>query len=170
MKIRWSALGGQLGLGFVVVGFVFVFLGWNGAASYDRVPAQVPYLVSGGVAGLCFVILGVGLVIVQNQRTDRAALSQQLAQLGEALDRLATSSAAARNGGSGNTGAEAGGLVAIGPTTYHLPTCHLLEGRTGAPLATPDDARARGLEPCRVCSPDEAPAEPVPARRRRTRA
>ncbi len=83
----WSRLGGQLGVGLCLAGFLLVFLGWNGAASVDRVTSQFPYLLSGGVAGLCFVVLGVGMLVVQNQRADRAALQATLRDLQEALER-----------------------------------------------------------------------------------
>jgi hypothetical protein len=86
-RVLWSRLGGQLGVGLCAVGFLLVFLGWNGAASVDRVPSQFPYLISGGVAGLCFVVLGVGMLVVQNQRADRAALQATLRELQESLER-----------------------------------------------------------------------------------
>lgn len=86
-KLIWSRLGGQLGVGLCAVGFLLVFLGWNGAASVDRIPSQFPYLISGGVAGLCFVVLGVGMLVVQNQRADRAALQATLRELQESLER-----------------------------------------------------------------------------------
>ncbi|MGQ0831949.1 MAG: hypothetical protein ACT4OV_09755 [Microthrixaceae bacterium] len=86
-KLVWSRLGGQLGVGLCALGFLLVFLGWNGAASVDRVPSQLPYLLSGGIAGLCFVVLGVGMLVVQNQRADRAALQATLRELQESLER-----------------------------------------------------------------------------------
>lgn len=86
-KLIWSRLGGQLGVGLCALGFLLVFLGWNGAASSDRLPSQFPYLLSGGVAGLCFVVLGVGMLVVQNQRADRAALQATLRELQESLER-----------------------------------------------------------------------------------
>lgn len=85
MKQFWSDLGGKLGVGLCGAGFLLVFLGWNGAASQDRVPAQFPYLISGGVAGLCLVVVGVGLIIVQNQRADRAELQSTLREIRRAL-------------------------------------------------------------------------------------
>jgi hypothetical protein len=48
MKDGWSRFGGVLGIAYCVAGFFLIFLGWNGAATYDRVPAQLPYVVSGG--------------------------------------------------------------------------------------------------------------------------
>lgn len=89
----WSRLGGQLGVGLCLVGFLLVFLGWNGAASVDRVTSQFPYLLSGGVAGLCFVVLGVGMIVVQNQRADRAALQATLREVQEALERAGAATA-----------------------------------------------------------------------------
>lgn len=86
-KLIWSRMGGQLGVGLCALGFLLVFLGWNGAASVDRIPSQFPYLISGGIAGLCFVVLGVGMLVVQNQRADRAALQATLRELQEALER-----------------------------------------------------------------------------------
>jgi hypothetical protein len=74
-------------VGLCVLGFLLVFLGWNGAASVDRIQSQFPYLISGGIAGLCFVVLGVGMIIVQNQRADRAALQATLRELQESLER-----------------------------------------------------------------------------------
>jgi hypothetical protein len=83
----WSRLGGKLGVGLCALGFLLVFLGWNGAASVDRIQSQFPYLISGGVAGLCFVVLGVGMIIVQNQRADRAALQATRRELQASLER-----------------------------------------------------------------------------------
>jgi hypothetical protein len=42
----------------VVAGFVFMFLGWYGAARTPRQIEQVPYLISGGFIGLGLVVVG----------------------------------------------------------------------------------------------------------------
>lgn len=93
MKQFWNDLGGKLGVGLCGAGLLLVFLGWNGAASVDRVPSQFPYLISGGIGGLCLVLIGVGLLIVQNQRADRAELQATLRELRDALGGDALSSA-----------------------------------------------------------------------------
>ena len=85
MKQIWNDLGSKLGTGLCGAGVLLVFLGWNGAASVDRVEAQFPYLLSGGIAGLSLVVIGIGLIVVQNQRSDRALLQQTLRELEAAV-------------------------------------------------------------------------------------
>jgi hypothetical protein len=85
VKQIWNDLGSKLGTGLCGAGVLLVFLGWNGAASVDRVEAQFPYLISGGIAGLSLVVIGMGLIVVQNQRADRAMLQQSLRELEAAV-------------------------------------------------------------------------------------
>ena len=58
--------------GLVLAGFVAIALGWRGAAATLDVPVQVPYLVSGGLAGLALILGGVVLVLVQLGRREAA--------------------------------------------------------------------------------------------------
>lgn len=171
MKIKWDQLGGQVGIGLAVAGFVFLFFGWNGAASHDRVPAQFPYLVSGGLVGLALVCLGGAYVIVDNQRRDRAQLQNTIAELRDAIDKLALAQlGTTANGGGSST---PGGVV-VGPSAYHEPDCRLLEGRGPLPTVPVDEAERRGLTPCRVCGPaadlepESVDATDEPRRRRRS--
>jgi hypothetical protein len=155
VKAFWSRLGGQLGVAFCLLGFLFLFLGWNGAASRDRVPAQFPYVISGGLAGLALVIVGVGLLIVQNQRADRTALQESIVEVLRAMETAGLSS----NGGGQARAeqlaamAEAAGLVLAGRTAFHHPRCHLAAGREEVRAVSPEDALGEGLDPCRVCDP-----------------
>lgn len=154
MKQRLGSLGGQLGIGLAVLGFILIFLGWNGAGSYDDVPAQFPYLISGGIAGLALVVLGAAFVVVDNQRRDRTEVQASLAELRDALDRLAgaTASLSGVGGANGNVRTlEASGLVVAGSSAYHRPSCRLVEGKTQLPLMTIDEAEQRGLRGCRTC-------------------
>ncbi|HVL82335.1 MAG TPA: hypothetical protein VM840_12175 [Actinomycetota bacterium] len=151
MKIRWDKLGGQLGVGVTILGFIFIFMGWNGAASLDRVPSQFPYLISGGVAGICLVIVGSALMLIQNQREERAYLETRLSELQAAIERApSVAGATALMPAVAGTG---DGLVVAGASSYHLPDCHLAEGRQDAEFITPEDAEDRGLRPCRICKP-----------------
>jgi hypothetical protein len=154
MKIRWGRLGGQLGILYCVVGLFLVFLGWNGAATYNSVPAQFPYLISGGLAGLCLVVVGAALIVAQSHRADRAALQGTLEELRAAVERAA---AAAGSGGGAPALAGSGAILA-GPSAYHRSTCRVIEGQGDLIPMTAAAASASGRSPCRVCAPDSAVA------------
>lgn len=154
MKIPWERFGAKLGVGLALGGFVLVFLGWNGAASSDRVPSQFPYLISGGIAGLCLVVLGAALIIAETGREDREQLRSEIEDLRSAIGSIG--GGAASNGSAAPT-RRRGGFVA-GETTYHVPTCRLLEGRGDLPSVTREDITNRGLIACRVCIVAKAPA------------
>jgi hypothetical protein len=159
MKIGWGKLGGQLAIGYILAGFLLVFLGWNGAASYDNVSAQIPYLVSGGLGGLALVVLGAGLMVAQSNRADRAALQSTLDDLRDAVDRMAAGAAGGAAAGGmawSSTGAVAGGRLAevvAGPSAYHRPECKLVQGQSGVTVMTIVTAEERGLSACRICTP-----------------
>ena len=53
-----GSLGGQLGVLLCLVGFIALFLGWNGAASTNVIMAQFPFLISGGLVGVAIVVIG----------------------------------------------------------------------------------------------------------------
>lgn len=152
MKIPWERFGAKLGVGFTLAGFVLVFLGWNGAASTDRVPSQFPYLISGGLAGLCLVVIGAALIIAETGREDRERLRAEIEELRAAIGKSGGSS----NGSSGNRGGR--GSFVAGDTTYHVPSCRLLQGRGDLPFVTREEITNRGLVACRVCTPAGKPA------------
>jgi len=154
MKIPWERFGAKLGVGFALAGLVLVFLGWNGAASTDRVPSQFPYLISGGLAGLCLVVIGAALIVAETGREDRDLLRAEIEELRKALGAMGTPSS---NGGAPATRARRGRFVA-GDTTYHLASCRLLEGRDDLPTVGREEISNRGLVACRVCNPAGATA------------
>ena len=125
MKLRWDKLGGLLGILYCLVGALLIFLGWNGAASYDRVSAQMPYLVSGGLGGLALVVLGSALIVTHSHRNDRASLQATLEDLRETLGRVAEAEQVAVGHGA-ETGTD---VVLAGPNAYHRPNCRLSSAR-----------------------------------------
>ena len=160
MKLRWNTLGGKLGLAFCIAGLAVIWAGWNGAASYNDIRKQFPYLISGGLGGLSLVVIGVGLMIIQSQRADRVQLESNLVELRNILERMGAAPT--------TNGAEASdaGLVVAGPNAYHRPTCKLVAGKDLRKMPA-EQAVAAGLEACRTCSPTEAAevdlATPSPA-------
>ena len=154
MERKRTKLGHQLGVLFCLAGFVLVWVGWNGAASYDSSIRQFPFLISGGIAGLGLIHVGVGLWIVQSQRAERARLEENLAGLERVLETLVDVVAFA--GGAGRAGGNGNGLVLAGTTAFHRPSCQLVQDHPRLATTTAEMASASGLAPCRTCQPEEA--------------
>ncbi|MBI2168311.1 MAG: hypothetical protein HYU28_02250 [Actinobacteria bacterium] len=72
-------------VGITALGFLVIFFGWNGAASKDYVTGQVPYVVSGGVAGLALVLVGLSVALAEARKRDTAKLGAKLDRLLEHL-------------------------------------------------------------------------------------
>ena len=152
MKNGWIKLGGVLGIVYCLAGFVLVFLGWNGAASNDRVEAQMPYLISGGIAGLGLIVVGAGLMVANSLRNDRVELRAAIDDLRDAV--AASGAATGAAAASMPAGAVGTGLVVAGADSYHRPDCALVQGQADVATMTAADARDGGRTPCRVCDPD----------------
>jgi hypothetical protein len=151
---RLDRFGAKLGVLLCIAGFVLIFLGWNGAASVDRITAQFPYLLSGGIAGLGLVVLGAILISVDTRREDETRLEQMLAEVRDALTRLAPPpEEEALDTGTGPR-------VLTGQTSFHRADCPLIEGRDGLTEMSIEAALVRELIPCRICNPVPAPAAP----------
>jgi hypothetical protein len=78
-----------LGFAFVVGGFVAIGLGWNGMARRATFDEQVPYVLSGGIAGIGLIVLGIWLLLVAQIRSERQRLSTILDVMGPAAKKLA---------------------------------------------------------------------------------
>jgi hypothetical protein len=164
VRRRWAGMAGRIGLGLGVLGFLVILLGWNGAAGLNRVPGQVPYLLSGGAAGLGLIIMGAALLVAESNRRDRAVLQRQLEELNLQIARLSAATSAVAGNGHTPTATVTGGrrrassapavqYVVAGRTSFHDPSCHLIEGRSDGIRMTREDAVAEELSPCRVCNP-----------------
>lgn len=160
MREPFERFGAKLGLTLSVVGFVLIFLGWNGAASTDRVASQFPYLISGGIGGLALVVLGATLILVDVRREDRERLESVLAEIKAAVERLAPPVEEEEV----DTGR--GPRVLTGQASYHRPGCRLLEGRGELPEMSLEKAESSGLLACRVCNPAAVPKAPARPPRR----
>ena len=145
-----ARLGGVLGIAYCIAGFFLIFLGWNGAATYDQVAAQMPYIVSGGIGGLGLIVLGSALIVTQSLRADQAELRGTLDDLRAAVER----------GGVGGVERAGRGGCQWGDgdgRSDELPPARRAESSRGRStswrcLGPPPPPPSR--TPCRVCTPD----------------
>lgn len=141
---RQVRLGRILGLVFLLVGFVVIGLGWNGMAKQACPDCQLPYLLSGGAAGLGLILLGSTLLILAQLRDERIKLAEQLRQVGTAISKAVGAAAGPEVTGE---------LVVAGKSTYHRSDCRLVEGKADVDRVSVEVAKLNGLSPCRVCNP-----------------
>ncbi len=137
-----------LGLLFCAAGFAAIGIGWAGMASRACVDCQLPYLLSGGAAGVALVILGVALLLIAELRAEGRGLAERIDHLAESNSRMAFEGAAQER-------------VVAGRSSYHRPDCRLLRGKQGLESVPVQAAALRGLTPCRICVPPEANGEPA---------
>lgn len=153
---RRVRLGRVLGLAFITIGFIMIGLAWNGAANKNFIPAQFPYLISGGVMGLGMILTGATLLFLATVRSERQLMTEQFEEitrlLGRNLSRLSFSA-------NGAAEASPNGRVVAGASVYHRADCRVLEGKGGLMTVSVEQAKAEGLEPCRVCHPPEQAEE-----------
>ena len=132
MRNQWAKLGGVLGVVYCIAGFVLIFLGWNGTASNDRVEAQMPYVVSGGIAGLALVVLGAALIVAHSLRTDRVELRASIDELRRTVAVVTASGSVPGSVAPTPVTPAEGAAVVAGVSSYHVPSCALVAGQAGA--------------------------------------
>jgi hypothetical protein len=162
---RWvgAALRPWTGWILIGIGALLMLLGYLGVSREAILGKQIPYLVSGGLGGVFFCVLGAYFLGTQELRRDSGRLDrleQMVEELHLALLARPDAPSTARDDTAGpssnGTRRPARKVVAVtGGETFHRTTCGLVEGKDGEDL-TPASARKRGLRPCAVCEP--APA------------
>lgn len=70
-----------VGMLLIAGGFVAILVGWAGAARVTCVDCQIPYLLSGGAAGLGLVMLGLVLLLSAQMRTENRRIAQRIETL-----------------------------------------------------------------------------------------
>lgn len=83
-----ATTGTWIGVVLVAAGFGVIFFTWGEVAGVLNVAQQLPYIVSGGIAGLALVIVGVMIVDVAVRAQDGYERRQQLAQMNRTLAEL----------------------------------------------------------------------------------
>jgi hypothetical protein len=153
----------------VAAGAVGLLLGWIGVSREVLVAKQLPYLVSGGFAGLGLIILGARLLVSEDMRSYEGRLERMEHLVDDLHELLVIANSpsepappewrvppvsAPRSNGTRVVVLETG-------TSFHRPDCRLVRNKAGAKTLTPPDALQRGKKPCGVCEPS-TPAVAAP--------
>ena len=81
-QIRYARV---LGLLICAGGFVVMGLGWAGTARVSCTDCQIPYLLSGGAAGLGLVVFGVTILVLAQLRAEGRRTADRLERLEQRL-------------------------------------------------------------------------------------
>lgn len=142
---RFALYGGMLLLG---AGALVLYLGYDGAATTTAVAAQMPYIASGGLAGVGLLVLGGIFVALYPILAAQARMRADLRTLAEAIREM-TDALHGMGSPSGN-----GSVVALGDgSSYHRADCRLVSRGRGPRYLGREEAARRGLVPCRICRP-----------------
>jgi multisubunit Na+/H+ antiporter MnhG subunit len=93
VRRRWRAI---VGWALVGLGALFILLGWIGVSGEPDVARQMSYLASGGIGGLTAAIVGVGLLVSEDLRTDRRRLGRIEATLLDVSEAVTTARRSSR--------------------------------------------------------------------------
>lgn len=145
------------------LGLAVMLLGWYGASHTPYLFEQVPYLISGGIIGLGFSVVG-GLLYfgswvarsASEQRGKNEEMAGILREIRDELRQNATAPAAAptrrtassstSNGAKPFVATQRGGML-------HRPDCSVVAGRSDLKgIGVSGD----GLAPCTLCNPLDA--------------
>ena len=143
----WAKSSLYLSVALILVGFALIYFAWDGAAEKDFIQGQFPYLLSGGLAGMGLILCGLALVVTQSFRRDILSLQDRIEEL------VQQSAPAATGLAHLSAVPDPGAAFVVSGGTYHVASCRTVRGRAGLELAAPADVEARGLTPCRVCTP-----------------
>ena len=160
---RWigKAVRPYVGWILIAIGAVLMIAGWYGVSGQALPAKQIPYLVSGGIGGIFFAVLGAYFLGTQQMRNDSGRLDR-LEQMVEELHGALLTRPDAPHVSNGSRAAAAVAddaeapsrkvVVVAGGQLFHRADCAVAEGKAATEL-TPAAARKRGMRPCPTCVP-----------------
>ena len=157
---RWVGKATRPVVGWILLGLsaLFILFGWIGVSGTPVVAKQIPYVVSGGIAGVFLAIAGAYFLGTEELRKDSGRLDRlerMVLELHQAL--LAREDAPApvvaeEADSASKTNGQA--YVALsGSDMYHRPECAMVASKQGSAMLAPSTIRKRQLTPCPLCEP-----------------
>jgi hypothetical protein len=150
--LAWDVVQPWLGWICVGLGFLALILGWVGVSGETIVEKQLPYLLSGGLAGIALVVFGARLLLIQDLRRDSGRLDRLETMVGQLHGALLARPDAPRPRTELN--APEGAWMALpAGTSFHTSSCPMLTGKERAEQVDEREVAARNLVPCPLCEP-----------------
>jgi hypothetical protein len=133
----------------LVVGIVFVILGWWGAAHTNIFTEQIPYLISGGLLGLGLIIASAIVAYSAVAQRGQRELRRDIAFM---MQNFRVGTGATAEGGAPS--ADGRVYVVPGGRSYHVAGCPIIEGKEAVKELQPAQAIGSGYTACKLCGPD----------------
>jgi hypothetical protein len=154
---RWVGKATRPVIGWVLIGLaaLFILIGWIGVSGTPVVAKQIPYVVSGGLAGVFLAIAGAYFLGTEELRKDSGRLDRlerMVEELHEVL--LARDDAPVRQ--EAKTAAASNGHAYVGlagSDLYHRTDCAMVASKGNTAMLAPSTIRRRQLTPCSLCEP-----------------
>ena len=135
VKSFWQLL---LGSALITLGIAAIMVGWFGASGTDKVWAQMPYLISGGLLGLALVFAGAALIFAFYLARLNLVTERRFRDLEHALlMRVPLMDCEDVVSSNGHVVASASG------TKYHRPDCLLVVNKPKTRAMTAEQASRR---------------------------
>ena len=157
---RWVGKATRPVIGWILLGLaaIFILVGWIGVSGTPIVAKQIPYVVSGGIAGGLLAIAGAYFLATEELRKDSGRLDRLERMVQELHETLLSMADAPKRteqaDGAAAPSTNGAGYVALsGSDTYHRPDCAMVASKANSAVLAPSTIRRRNLTPCSLCEP-----------------
>jgi len=156
---RWVAKATRPVIGWVLLGLaaLFILIGWIGVSGTPIVAKQIPYVVSGGLAGVFLAVAGAYFLGTEELRKDSGRLDrleQMVNELHEALLSRADAPKPEEHEEHEEMPTNGPAFVTLaGSDKYHRSDCAMVASKSNGAMVAPSTIKRRHLTPCALCEP-----------------
>jgi hypothetical protein len=161
---RWVGKATRPVIGWVLLALaaLFILFGWIGVSGTPVVGKQIPYVVSGGIAGMFLAVFGAYFLGTEELRRDSGRLDrlermvEELHQVLLARDDAPTVPAEVADPSELAFAAPSNGhayVTLTGSDLYHRADCAMVASKANSAVLAPSTIKRRNLTPCSLCEP-----------------
>jgi len=165
---RWVGKATRPVIGWVLLGLgaLFILIGWIGVSGTPILAKQIPYVVSGGIAGVFLAVAGAYFLGTEELRKDSGRLDRLERMVEELHVALLTRdeapveavaaappAAEAQDDAAPTTNGKVSYVALSGSDTYHRSDCAMVASKSNTAVLAPSTIRRRNLKPCGLCGP-----------------